>query len=121
MCAHHICMMFLCFLKNSGLECVPRIENVLPINSFLNRILHILPLTIFHSYTFKKKTIVFFRIFIRHLIKGKVSHLFVVKVFTESSVKRSLIMAYVKPKLVAKNYSDSVLLYAVKYKLGYYQ
>jgi len=112
---------FLCFLKNTDLARVPHIENVLPISGFLNRILHIIPLTIFHSYTFKKKPIVFFQVFIRHLIKGKVSHLFVVEVFTESSVKRSLMMAYISQKLLPKNYFDCVRLYAVKYILYYYQ
>jgi hypothetical protein len=113
-------MMFLCYIKNTDLACVPHIENVLLISGFLNRILHIFPLTIFHSYTFKKP-IVFFQVFIRHLIKGKVSHLFVVKVFTESSVTESLMMAYVKSKLLPKNYFDFVGLYAVKYVLDYYQ
>jgi hypothetical protein len=80
---------------------VPHIENVLSINGFLNTIIHILPLIIFHSYTFKKNPIVFFQVFIRHFIKGKVSHLFAVKVFAESSVKTSLMMPHVKPKLVA--------------------
>jgi hypothetical protein len=94
-------MLFLCFLKNAQLACVPHIEIVLPINGFLKRIIHILPLTIFHSYTFKKNPIVFFQVSVRHLIKGKVSHLFAGKVFAESSIKTILMMAYVKPKLVA--------------------
>jgi len=56
---------------------------------------------LFLFFTSFKNHTVFISRFVMHFVKGDISHLFVVKVFTGSSLRR-VMMAFVKSQLVAQ-------------------